>query len=163
MLQMYKSPSLGKIRTDKLLEDISQFIKKDAKDGYRLVIGTDSKYKLANGHSECDYVTVIVIHKKGSGAKYYWKKEKIKGKVVLRDKIYMETMKSLETANYIVPLLAKYITEELYDLEIHIDVGNKGETRTMVKEVVGMVTGGGFTAKVKPESWGASTVADRYT
>jgi len=33
----------------------------------------------------------------------------------------------------------------------------------MIKEVVGMVTGNGFTAKTKPDSYGASKVADKHT
>ena len=50
-----------------------------------------------------------------------------------------------------------------YELEIHIDVGRSGETRDMIKEVVGMVTGNGYTAKTKPDSYGASKVADKHT
>jgi len=50
-----------------------------------------------------------------------------------------------------------------YALEIHIDVGEVGPTREMIKEVVGMVTGSGFTAKTKPEAYGAASVADKYT
>jgi hypothetical protein len=33
----------------------------------------------------------------------------------------------------------------------------------MIREVVGMVNGNGFTAKTKPDSWAASTVADKHT
>jgi predicted RNase H-related nuclease YkuK (DUF458 family) len=32
----------------------------------------------------------------------------------------------------------------------------------MIKEVVGMVNGSGFEAKTKPESWAASSVADKH-
>jgi predicted RNase H-related nuclease YkuK (DUF458 family) len=52
---------------------------------------------------------------------------------------------------------------ERYKLEIHIDVGDVGPTREMIKEVVGMVTGNGFTAKTKPESFGAFSLADKNT
>jgi predicted RNase H-related nuclease YkuK (DUF458 family) len=46
---------------------------------------------------------------------------------------------------------------------VHADVGVEGETRGLIREVVGMIVGSGFTPHVKPESFGASTVADRYT
>ena len=46
---------------------------------------------------------------------------------------------------------------------IHADVGEKGQTRDMVKEVVGLIRGNGFEPKIKPESYAASVVADRYT
>jgi len=48
-------------------------------------------------------------------------------------------------------------------LEIHIDVGDRGEPRDMIKEVVGMVTGSGDQARIKPDSFGASNVADKHT
>jgi len=33
----------------------------------------------------------------------------------------------------------------------------------MIKEVTGLIRGNGFEAKIKPESFAASTVADRYS
>jgi len=50
-----------------------------------------------------------------------------------------------------------------YDFQIHIDVGQNGPTREMIKEVVGMVRGNGFKAKIKPESYAASSIADKHT
>jgi predicted RNase H-related nuclease YkuK (DUF458 family) len=52
---------------------------------------------------------------------------------------------------------------ENLDIEIHLDVGEQGKTKEIVREVVGMVTGSGFDARIKPESYGASSVADKYT
>jgi predicted RNase H-related nuclease YkuK (DUF458 family) len=48
-------------------------------------------------------------------------------------------------------------------VEIHLDVGTHGDTRDLVKEVIGMVVGSGFDAHIKPNSCGASKVADKYT
>jgi hypothetical protein len=82
----------------------------------------------------------------------------------LRDKIYAETLLSLKIAQDFLPSLNKKLNgHNNYELEIHIDVGRSGETREMIKEVVGMVTGNGFTAKTKPDSYGASKVADKHT
>jgi predicted RNase H-related nuclease YkuK (DUF458 family) len=47
--------------------------------------------------------------------------------------------------------------------EFHIDVGEKGETKTLIGEMVGMVKGLSFIPKIKPESYCASSFADRYT
>jgi predicted RNase H-related nuclease YkuK (DUF458 family) len=46
---------------------------------------------------------------------------------------------------------------------IHADVGENGQTKDMIKEVVGLIKGNGFEPKIKPESFVASTVADRYS
>ena len=168
----FQSPSSGIVSTTQMVRDITEFVNTDPTNFYRLVIGTDSQAKRINGEGEIDFVTAIVVHRIGKGAKYYWRKEKkplkfpadtfLKAKL-LRDKIYTETLMSLDVAQLLVPLVRKNISPKKYDMEIHIDVGSIGPTREMIKEVVGMVNGNGFTAKTKPESWGASTVADRYT
>jgi hypothetical protein len=48
------------------------------------------------------------------------------------------------------------------ELEIHVDIGQKGPTKEMIREIVGMVRGNGFFVKIKPESFAASTLADRH-
>ena len=81
----------------------------------------------------------------------------------LRQKIHTETLRSIEVAQIVVPKLnAKLNGKENWEIEIHIDVGRSGDTREMIKEVVGMVIGNGYTAKTKPESYGASAVADKH-
>jgi len=160
---MFNSPSKGELPTDSVIKEISGFVNEDPAAFYRLVIGTDSQTKSTSGSPEIDYVTAIVVHRTGKGARYFWKKERKNKIPVLRDKIYTETLMSLDTAQEFVPLLRKAVSPAEYDLEIHIDVGSLGPTRDMIKEVVGMVTGTGFVAKTKPEAWGASTVADKHT
>ncbi len=51
----------------------------------------------------------------------------------------------------------------VFDFEVHVDIGSKGATRDMLQEIIGMVRGYGFQVKTKPESYGATKVADRYT
>jgi len=48
------------------------------------------------------------------------------------------------------------------NLEIHVDIGPNGETRSMINEIVGMIRANGFKVATKPSSWGASHVADRH-
>lgn len=157
------SPTKGRLPLGKVIKEISSFVGQDRHSHYRVVIGTDSQAKRINGESEIDFVTAVIIHRLGRGGRYFWKKEKQKKKYVLREKIYTETSMSLALAEELVPLLRQEIPASKYDLEIHIDVGPVGPTREMIKEVVGMVRGNGYTAKTKPESYGASTVADRHT
>lgn len=160
----FNSPSKGQVTAEAMIADISGFVDEEPASFYRLVIGTDSQERRVNGASEIDFVTAVIIHRTGKGARYFWKKVKKNGfKPVLRDKIYSETLMSLDCAQSIVPTIRKLISPAKYDLEIHIDVGPLGPTREMIREVVGMVNGNGFTAKTKPDSWGASKVADKHT
>jgi predicted RNase H-related nuclease YkuK (DUF458 family) len=157
------SPSKGPRTITEVVSDISGFVKDDPAAFYSLVIGTDSQARRTDGKSEIDFVSAVIVHRKGHGARYFWKKEKKFRKPVLREKIYTETLMSLELAENIVPLLREAISPAKYDLEIHIDVGSLGPTREMIREVVGMVNGNGYVAKTKPEAWGASSVADKHT
>lgn len=158
----FVSPTKGVMSNSKMVKDIAEFVDEEPDSFYSLIIGTDSQTRKTNGESQIDYVTAIVIHRKGRGARYYWRKEKHDKIPVLRDKIYTETLMSLDVAQKIVPKVRKYISPAKYDFEIHIDVGPLGPTREMIREVVGMVNGNGFVAKTKPESWGASSVADKH-
>lgn len=157
------SPSKGEMTLSELVLEISQYIKEEPDHLYRLVIGTDSQIRGSNGLSEIYFVTAVVIHRVGAGGRYFWVKEKRSQKMFLRDRIYTETLLSLHLASIFIPLIRKAIPDNFYELEIHIDVGPNGATRDMIKEVVGMVTGNGFTAKTKPDSYGAYVVADRHT
>lgn len=159
---VFKSPTKGIISASDMVADIAGFVDEEPRLFYSVIIGTDSQAKRLNGHSEVDFVTAVVIYRKGKGARYYWRKD-IKHKTIhLREKIYTETMISLSIAEVIVPAIRSVVSPAKYDLEIHIDVGALGPTRDMIREVVGMVTGSGYTAKTKPEAWGASSVADKH-
>jgi predicted RNase H-related nuclease YkuK (DUF458 family) len=46
---------------------------------------------------------------------------------------------------------------------IHADVGENGVRKDMIKEVIGLIRGNGFEAKIKPEAFAASVVADRFS
>ena len=154
------------ITLHQVIQSIKQFLGEDPQAEYSLVLGTDSHEKARNGRSKTiNLVTAIVVHRKGFGGKYYWKRKTQNDIYTLRDKIYAETLESLNFAQNFIPLLKKELNGQLpdYSLEIHVDVGNRGATREMIKEVVGMVTGNGYIAKTKPYSYAASYVADKHT
>lgn len=160
---IFNNPTKGKMTIGKVVTELVGFMDEDLDSSYSLVIGTDSKSQKLNGEETIDFVTAIVIHRKGKGGRYFWQKNKKERIKTLRDKIYTETFLSLDLAQKLVPQLKTKIDGSRYNLEIHIDVGQNGPTREMIKEVVGIVNGNGFTAKTKPESYGAFVVADKHT
>jgi len=139
-----------------VIKEIFEFIKEKPFYSYKLIIGTDSLNTL--DHS--DFVTAIIILRVGNGGRYFWRRIKDKNFKNLRERIYREVYLSLEIGQQLLKLLEK---NKLYnfDLEIHVDVGQNGETRNLINEVTGIVRGCGFTVKTKPESFAASHVADR--
>jgi predicted RNase H-related nuclease YkuK (DUF458 family) len=157
----YHSPTKGAMDLKEVIREIAFFISEEPKNKYQIIIGTDS-----NGGPVLEFVTALIIYRVGRGGRYFWKKSKQKKVPTLRDKIYQEVAFSVATAQEILENLKTQIKKDLispYDLEIHIDVGEKGKTRNMIKEVVAIVEGNGFNVKTKPNAYGASNVADKYT
>ncbi|MGB9911257.1 MAG: ribonuclease H-like YkuK family protein [Microgenomates group bacterium] len=163
MKKFFISPSKGKMTIEEMVDDLVAFMREEPDYFYKLIIGTDSKSGKLSFNKPVDFVTAVVIHRKNKGGRYFWQKNKIEKIASLRDKIYTETLLSIQLAEKLVPDLTKRLNGERYKLEIHIDVGDVGPTREMIKEVVGMVVGNGFIAKTKPESYGAFSVADKHT
>lgn len=164
---LFQSITHGDLKLDEVIELIKSFLEEQPNSEYGLVIGSDSQERLdvKSGKKFITLITAIVVYRKGFGGKYFWHKDSNQQVHTLREKIYKETLASLDFARTFVPLLKKSLNGKTpnYYLEIHVDVGEHGETREMIKEVVGMVTGNGFVAKTKPESYGATYIADRHT
>lgn len=149
-----------------VINNIKSFLEDDPNAEYSLIIGSDSHERAnGNGKRHISLVTAVVVHRKGFGGKYFWQKRSNIEVHTLREKIYQETLRSLHFAETFVPLLKKCLNghSPKYNLEIHVDIGEHGDTRDMIKEIVGMVVGSGYVAKTKPQAFGASYVADKHT
>jgi len=153
------SPTLGELSFEEAFEEIIAYTDEKPKEQYKLIIGTDSHTCL---RQEVCFVTAIIIHRVGKGARYFFRRQKQRHMESLRQRIYYETYLSLEVATMVAAKLAANGHSRL-NIEIHLDVGEKGDTKEMIREVVGMVIGSGFSACIKPESFGASKVADKHT
>ena len=163
----FQSETYGSVTLDQLILHIKDFLQEMPKSEYSLVIGTDSQERIdaQSREKQIQLITAIVVHRKGWGGRYFWQKRKIKAVSTLREKIYAETLSSLELAYEFVPKIKIELIENMpkYYLEIHVDVGEQGKTREMIKEVVGMISGNGFIVKTKPYAYAASYVADKHT
>jgi len=131
----------------------------DKKRLYEIIVGTDSQ-KL--GKDSFDFVSALIIHRVGFGGIYFWKREVLKKRMSLKERIYTEATMSLQIAETFIELLKTNGISHL-NIQIHVDIGHNGETRSLINEVVGMIRGSGYQVKIKPEAFGASKVADRYT
>jgi len=156
----FVSPTKGKMDFDDVFRDIVAYVHEVPEAKYRLIIGTDSQSQYED--NIC-FVTAIIVHREGKGGRYYYRRDlEKKLNRNWRQRIYYETSRSLSVASKLAEKLAVNGYADL-DLEIHLDVGNKGKTKEIIREVVGMVVGSGFDARIKPDSYGASKVADKYT
>ncbi|MBI4120497.1 MAG: ribonuclease H-like YkuK family protein [Parcubacteria group bacterium] len=164
--QNFHSPTRGTLTLDQVVGEIYNYLHQDDWRKYAIVIGTDSQV-----YTHTDFVTAVVVRRLGAGGRYFWVRQQHDNFKSLRDRIYMETLKSLELAEVMSQHLylalkndERFSTSDGKSLiEIHVDVGQNGETRDMIREVVGMVRGNGYEVKIKPLSYAAFVVADHHT
>lgn len=156
--ELFFSPSKGTLKFSDLSGEVAGFVNEDRQKKYSVIVGTDSEQR--NGSAE--FVSVVVVHRIGSFGRYFWHKKKDIKTYNLRDRIYKEALFSLDLAQKLIGDLKEKIEHPHYGFEIHVDIGENGPTKEMIKEVVGMIKGNGFEAKIKPESWGATKVADKH-
>jgi len=153
---LFTSPTHGKMDLDAVFDDILDFVNQGG--DCKLIVGSDSQV----GRDEVLFVTAIVIHRTGKGARFFYQKHHHRPMKSLRQRIFYETSLSLEVAGRLAALLAQ-TGSPIENVEIHLDVGPNGRTSELIREIVGMVTGSGFRARIKPNSYGASKVADKFT
>jgi uncharacterized protein len=151
-------PRKGRCSLNQMIEGIQTYVREDSEAEYKIVIGTDSMTRA----SETVFVTAIIVQRIGKGALFYYTRHYHRAMKDLRYRIYRETEYSLSCVEMLKEKGFFRFSSNL-PMEIHLDVGQKGETRKLIQEVVGWVTAVGYTAKIKPESYAASAVADRFT
>jgi hypothetical protein len=150
-----------------VIASIKYFIKVNPDSKFRLAVGTDSQVK---GKYTC-FAIGIHIHRVGQGA-WCCISKRIENKRYrnLQEKIAKETLLTYEVVN----MLNEQLMDALCDftvkyknfdckLEAHIDVGTRGETRKLIKEMTGYFEGMGIDAKIKPDSYVASSYANRHS
>ncbi len=131
----------------------------DKQARYEVIVGTDSQKTVKDAY---DFVSALIIHRVGHGGIYFWSREIYGKKISLKERIYMEATKSLQSSENFIQFFKQNGIAK-YNIQIHVDIGSNGKTRELITEVVGMIRGSGYDVKIKPDSYGASKVADKYT
>ncbi|MCF7935819.1 MAG: ribonuclease H-like YkuK family protein [Synergistales bacterium] len=163
MKRIFISPTYGPMTFRDMMDDIAGFVGSES-GRYRFIVGCDSQAR----QEGVRFVSAIVVHRVGKFGRYFWARELVPGiaKMSFKERIFEETSRSIELGNKIMG----YIDEKRYriirnkkQMEIHLDVGYNGRTSEIINAVIGMVKAYGYTHCVKPDSWGACSVADRYS
>lgn len=148
---------------------IANYIKQNPDADYEITVGTDSQ-----NHSSTRMVEVVAVCRVGSGGIFFVHIEVMDKISDLRQKIYEETSRSLENAHGLLDEIYLQIVEsdEDFDLEklnihfvVHCDIGRsrKSKTRILVQEIVGWVEAEGFECVIKPDSYTASGIANKFS
>lgn len=153
----FHSPTHGAMSFDKMFDRIVEYMEDESTMKYNIIIGADSFLA-----KDTLFVVAVVIHRVGHGGTYFYRKMRRRKIASMRQRIIYEASLSIDLASHVERRLSENGYKHL-PVEIHLDIGTNGETREIIKEVVGMVTGSGYAAVTKPDSYGATKVADRHS
>jgi len=154
----FRSPSGRELSAREVAAEIISFMKEDENRSYKVTIGTDS---LLHRDKNADFITAIVVHRVGNGGRYFWKREKVGNFHTLRDRIYQEVLFSLDVSKEVLEYL-KTDDAPRFSFEIHVDVGDNGDTKTLIQEMTGMIRAMNYEVATKPFSYAASSIADKH-
>lgn len=154
MIDGFKTAYGSKISFQEIIEIIKSFILEKPQYSYKLFVGTDSE----NREKGVEFISVIVIHRVGYGARYFWKRTFSKKDYHLYERLWQEAILSLNISEKLFKLL---IDEKLkFDFEVHLDLGTNGKSKSVIKEIINLIKSYGFEVKIKPEAYAASKIAD---
>lgn len=161
-----RSRTYGELSTEEMVEKIYQYYMENKiyECPFEIVIGTDSQ-----NFSDTKIVKVVCILCVGHGGIYFYDVSRVNKINDVRVKLNKETALSLDLANEVIQIMegnSKY--EELYlnaHFAIHVDAGksSSGKTKDLIPSIVGWVHACGYDCVVKPDSFAASSVADRLS
>ncbi|WP_407311208.1 ribonuclease H-like YkuK family protein [Desulfosporosinus sp. SB140] len=150
----------GEISFEEMYLLIRAYLSQDRNGEYRVSIGTDSQ--------NFDYTKMpitIGIHRIenqiGKGGIFFSEIRRVKKISNIRQKIFYETNLSLDLA---LRLNLKFIEDNIPNkIAIHVDAGYNGPTAMYIAEITGWVKACGFQCVIKPDSYMASSVANRLS
>ena len=155
----YHSITYGRLTEEDMFFTLGERLK-SSKYPCAVYVGTDSQT-----FSGTKVITVIAVHEVGHGGFWFhtvdWTKRY--GKSNLQEKIAEETRRSIVLGKKTINFIQK--NEIVCDMKIHADIGRGkfSKTAEMINWVVPMIEAEGFEAEVKPNSWCASSIADRIS
>ncbi len=162
------NPTSGNLKFQEVIEEIFNYINEKPEKNYEIVVGCDS-----SSDERPAFPVALVILRKGEGGRFFLAKIKYRDSEKKKfynfhQRILEEVVLSCELALAFRESLQEKINTSQIPLNyqfqyIHADVGQNGRTKDMIKEVVGLIKSNGFEAKIKPEAYAASIVADRFT
>lgn len=162
----FYNPTKGNLKLEKVVEELVGYISEKPDKFYDIIVGCDS----SSGETP-HFPVAVVILRVGEGGRFFLKRVNYKGRKFFnwKQRILEEVFLSCQLALHLkerFEMKTKDLNNQAFSNQfryIHADIGENGKTRDMIREVTGLIKGNGFEPKIKPESFVASTVADRYS
>lgn len=154
------SITYGEVSFEEMYTLIKAYLSQDKNGEYIVSIGADSQ-----NYSYTKVPITIGIHKIenkiGKGGIFFAEIRKFNKINNIRQKILLETSLSLELA---ATIKERFQEDRIRnEIVIHVDAGLNGPSSQWVDEVSGWVRACGFPCVIKPDSYMASSIANRLS
>ncbi len=156
----------GYLSLTQVVQEIISYVQEAPQETYDVIVGCDS-----SSEETPIFPVVIVVRRLGRGGRFFVKKIRffndrkfynLHSRIL--QEVYLSCQVALDLKEKLFPSLQKnHLQSQCQFRYIHADVGGDKATKVMIKEVVNLIKSNGFEAKVKPESYAASSIADRFT
>lgn len=158
----FYNPTKGNLDIKEVIDEILNYILEKPEKFYDIIVGCDS-----SSGQEPNFPVAVVILRVGQGGRFFLKKIAYKNRKFYnwKQRILEEVFLSCQLALHLKELLEEKTKGKNLNYQlryIHADIGENGATKEMIKEIIGLIRGNGFEPKIKPESFVATSVADRY-
>ena len=159
-----KSITYGDVTMSEVANIIANRVQNSTTDGYSLMIGTDSQ-----NFDKTKVVVVIALYEIHHGGIFFYDVTHVNRLDAIGPKLQYETQLSLQYAQELIAEFEKLFDKtgfdytEHMDFAIHVDAGTNGPSKQVIPEIVGWITAMGYKAIIKPESYAASSIANKIT
>ena len=158
-----QSITYGEVSIKEIVDIIEKKVNERPYSNFQVVVGTDSQ-----NFDKTKIVLVIALLEETKGGIFFYEITRVKKITNLKNKLYKETQMSLDCATELMKAFEDKYDETGFDytqihFSIHVDAGFKGDTREVIPEIVGWVKSCGYEVHIKPESFVASSIADKLS
>ena len=162
---MWRSQTYGELELKYIPNKIKEYYDKvkHFDSQFSIIVGTDSQ-----NFADTKMVSVITCVCEGHGGIFFYEVSRQPLIHDVRTKLHIETYESLHIATELVKLLEMNEYQEVFlnsNFSIHVDAGNndKGKTKQLIPELVGWIKACGYQCEIKPNSFAASSIADKIS
>ena len=166
MPKVFTSPTYFQVSVQDMVKIIQRDVRRNPDCEHNLIIGSDSQSHGNKDTVTTKYVLVVAVHNVGKGGIFFYHTWNEPIAQSIRQKLTNETQLSLLCAEALLDELEKSADDFDYttlNFSIHVDAGRDGASKELIPELVGWVRSEGWYCETKPDSFVASTIADKIS
>jgi predicted RNase H-related nuclease YkuK (DUF458 family) len=152
----FHSPTRGLLNKNDVFSNIEHTVS-SATGPFEIIVGADSQMRSRGTF----FAIVISLIRLGHGGTFFYHKFQERRYQSLQQRIFQEAFYAVGLASE----LREYLKNQNIEIPIrlHFDIGRNGPTHKFIQSLLSIAETNHFRAEIKPNSFCASTIADKFT